>query len=124
MNKFYTTIRIEMDLKTKVKTDYGDVSLETLIKVYHQRQVQAVRKAEWLKTEEGKAYNRKKAAEYYAANRDEVLMKRILNYDERREELNARANEYYHKNKEVIRAKANAKKEAERAAAAAVPAAT
>lgn len=103
-----------MDLTTKVMTGYGEVQIDKLIRVYNQRQAQSAKKAEWLKTEEGKEYNRKKAAEYYAANKDEVTLKRIALYEENKEQIKAKASAYYLKNKEMIRAKANAKKAAAR----------
>lgn len=73
------------------------VPMEYLMKLYEARQKQNARKAEWAKTEEGKAYNRKKAKEYYERNKDKVLEKRKARYDTDRDTLLNRAKDYYHR---------------------------
>lgn len=109
-----------MDLKTKVKTDYGEVALEEVIKAYNQKKANGIQRAEWLKTDEGKAYNCAKAAEYYAENKAEVLLKRALRYEDDKDTLREKSLAYYHANKERIQAKAKERREQLRAERAAV----
>ena len=71
-----------MDSNVLVKTAYGNIALETLVQVYETSRRQNEKRGEWFKTEEGKAYQRKKAKEYYERNRDKVLVKRAEAYQD------------------------------------------
>ena len=73
-----------MDLQTQIQTSLGSVSLERLIKVYEMYTTSAEKKyeqrLEWLKTEEGKQYNRAKAKAYYEKNKEKVRAKNLARY--------------------------------------------
>jgi hypothetical protein len=71
-----------MDTKVLVKTAYGDIALETLVQVYETSRRHNEKRGEWFKTEEGKAYQRQKAKEYYERNKDKVLQKRAEAYQD------------------------------------------
>ena len=60
--------------------------------------------------EAGKEYNRLKAKEYYARHKSDVLLKRKMEHEEKKEEHNARALAYYHANRETILEKKKAKR--------------
>ena len=63
-------------------TNYGKVSLETLIRVYHIYKKQAEnhkeRRKEYLQSDEGKIWNRQKAKNYYERNKEKIMEKRKL----------------------------------------------
>ena len=84
-----------MDLKTPVKTAFGEVPFEEVLRVYEKKQESARVKAEWLKTDEGKEYNRQKAKEYYERHKEKVLQKRAERYEKDKDTLLNRAKEYY-----------------------------
>lgn len=71
-----------MDLKTLIQTAYGQVPLETLIHTYEIARRHNEKRNDWFKTEEGRAYNRQKAKEYYARNKAKVLEKRAVDYQD------------------------------------------
>jgi len=59
------------------------VSMEQVIKVYNDYKRRNAARTEWFKTDEGKAYNRQKAKEYYARHKDKVLEKRTTEVQRR-----------------------------------------
>ncbi len=84
------------------------VTLERVLKVFNDYKRRNEVRAEWFKTEEGKAYNRQKAKEYYLRHKDKVLEKRAKRYEEDKETLLERAKEYYKNHADEINAKARA----------------
>lgn len=66
------------------QTDYGKVSTEELIRVYHmwKKMVKksVERRHEFNQSEEGKELNRQRAKKYYEEHRDEILAKRKARY--------------------------------------------
>lgn len=62
--------------------------MDELMKLYQREQAKKEAKRAWMQTEEGKAYNRQKAKEFYERNREKVLQQR---------------KEYYEKNLEMMR---------------------
>ena len=66
------------------QTDYGKVSTEELIRVYHlwkkliKKNVE--RRNEFNQSDEGKELNRMRAKKYYEEHRDEILAKRKARY--------------------------------------------
>lgn len=91
-----------MDLKSPVQTAFGEVAFEEVLRAYEKTKQYAINKAEWLKTEEGKEYNRKKAKEYYERHKDKVLEKRANRYEQDRDTLLNRAKEYYLQHTEEV----------------------
>ena len=108
-------------MRSKVKIFYSHsrmenlpAPLETLIKVYKQYESSKERKAAYLKSEEGKEYNRKKAAAYYEKNKAAVQERNLARYHANKAEkpaeelteakLKAKATKaaYYQNNKEKI----------------------
>jgi hypothetical protein len=96
-----------------VKTAYGQADLETLVKAYEQQQKYKEGKIQWLQSEAGKEYNRKKAKEYYARHKAEVLAKRKAQYEQNPEKflVSSRA---YHARKRQEEQERLAKLEAEK----------
>lgn len=86
------------------------VTIEKLVKVYNNYQRKVAQRTQWYQTEEGKAYNRAKAKEYYQKHKAEILAKRAERYEADRETLLSRANEYYKNNSEELNAKARHKR--------------
>ena len=84
-----------MDFKTPVQTSYGEVPLQTLLDAFEKKKQYEQAKKEWLKTDAGKEYQRKKAKDYYNRHRDQVLAKRAARYEKDSETLINRAKEYY-----------------------------
>lgn len=82
--------------------------MDQVLKVFNDYKRRKDQRAEWFKTDEGKAYNRMKAKEYYLRNKDKVLEKRAKRYDEDKETLLNRAKEYYKIHAEDINARARA----------------
>jgi len=84
-----------------VKTSYGEVTLETLIRVYETSRKHSQKRDDWFKTEEGKAYQRQKAKQYYEKNREKVLAKRAEAYqdEDKRKAILERAHVAYAKKK-------------------------
>ena len=88
--------------------------LETLIKVYKQYETNKERKAAYLKSEEGKEYNRKKATAYYEKHKAAVQERNLARYHSNKTEkpeeelteaklkIKATKAAYYQKNKEAI----------------------
>lgn len=89
------------------------VSLEQVMKVYNDYKRRNEERSKWFQTEEGKAYNRMKAKEYYSRNKDKISEKRAKRYEEEREVLLERAKEYYKNHSEEVNAKARAKRNLE-----------
>jgi len=90
-----------MDPKVLIKTSYGEVSLETLVKVYETSRKHSQKRDDWFKTDEGRAYQRQKAKAYYERNKEKVLAKRAEAYqdDEKRQAMLDRAHAKYAKKK-------------------------
>ena len=72
----------------KVATAYGEVDVSVLVhhyEVYKRNEEKKYEKRlEFLMTEEGKVWNRKKAKEYYLKNKEKILQKRKAGYEPRR----------------------------------------
>jgi hypothetical protein len=72
----------------KVATAYGDVDVSVLVhhyEVYKRNEEKKYEKRlEFLMTEEGKEWNRKKAKEYYLKNKEKILQKRKEGYEPRK----------------------------------------
>ena len=68
------------------KTDYGMVSVDELIRVYHQWKKMVKKniekRNEYNQTEEGKQKNRERARVYYESHRELILEKRRKQRDE------------------------------------------
>ena len=94
-----------MQSDSPVQTAFGEVPLEELRKAYEQKMQYAITKLEWLKTEEGKAYNRKKSKEYYERHKQTILDKRANRYEKDKDTLLNRAKEYYLLHSEEINEK-------------------
>jgi hypothetical protein len=94
-----------MESTTPVTTQFGNVPLSALILAYEQKKVKVQQRNEWLKTDAGKEYNRTKAKQYYHRNKEAVLAKRAIRYEEEGETIRAKANEYYHRNSDAIKKK-------------------
>lgn len=92
-----------MDFTTPVQTSYGQVPLQVLLHAFEKKKQYENNKKEWLKTDAGKEYQRKKAKEYYERHREEVLAKRAARYEKDHEELLTRSKEYYHTHSEECR---------------------
>jgi hypothetical protein len=75
--------------------------MEVLMRLYESRQKAYAKKKEWLKTDAGKEYQRKKAKEYYYKHRDAVLAKRAERYERDGAILNERVKEAYRRKKET-----------------------
>ena len=66
------------------QTDYGKVSTQELIRVYHlwkklmKKNIE--RRNEFNQSDEGKELNRMRAKKYYEEHRDEILAKRKARY--------------------------------------------
>lgn len=101
-----------MDLTTPVQTSYGQVPLQELLNAYEKKKLYEKNKAEWFKTDEGKAYNRQKSKEYYQRHREDVLLKRAARYEVDHDELLNRAKQYYATHNEEILEKNKRKREA------------
>lgn len=89
------------------------VTMEQVLKVFNDYKRRNAERSEWFKTEEGKAYNRQKAKEYYLRHKEKVLEKRAKRYEEDRDTLLNRAKEYYANHADEINAKARALRAAE-----------
>ena len=87
--------------------------MEQVLKVFNDYKRRNAERSEWFKTEEGKAYNRQKAKEYYLRHKEKVLEKRAKRYEEDRDTLLNRAKEYYANHADEINAKARALRAAE-----------
>ena len=90
-------------MDTKIQTAYGEVPLQALLDAYEKKKQYEQNKKEWLKTEAGKEYQRKKAKEYYEKNRDKVLAKRAARYEKDHDELLNRVKNYYQAHSEECR---------------------
>ena len=87
------------------------VTMEKLLNIYNQYQKRVKATQEYLKTDEGKEYNRQKAREYYARHKEEVLAKRAKRYEDDKETLLNRSNAYYKAHAEELNAKARERRE-------------
>ena len=69
-------------MASNIQTDFGFVPLDRLIKIFNSYQRQAnkhmEKRSEFLKSEEGKVYNKVRARDYYKKHREEILVKRKL----------------------------------------------
>lgn len=86
-------------METQVQLPEG-VTLEHLVQMYTKQKEHLKKRKEWFKTEEGREYNRMKAAVYYDRNKDKVLAKAKARYEEDKEAHNARSLASYYKRKE------------------------
>lgn len=89
------------------------VTMEQVLKVFNDYKRRNAVRTEWFKTDEGKAYNRQKAKEYYLRHKDKVLEKRAKRYEEDRDTLLNRAKDYYKNHSDEINAKARASRAGE-----------
>jgi len=66
------------------QTDYGKVSREELVRVYHLWKKMIAKNVEkrneFNQTEQGKELNRERAKMYYERNREKILLKRKAQY--------------------------------------------
>lgn len=100
-----------MDYTTPVATSYGEVPLQTLLDAFEKKKQYEQAKKDWLKTDAGKEYQRKKAKEYYNRHREQVLAKRASRYEKDHETLLNRAKEYYANHTEECKAKNKLRRE-------------
>ena len=80
------------------------VTLEKLVAMYEKRQTKLEKRKEFYMTEQGKAYNRAKAKEYYDAHKEEIAVKSKARYEANPEKYRALALKYASKKKEVSEA--------------------
>jgi hypothetical protein len=70
------------------KTEFGDVTLEELLRVYtiHKKANLRHQVARYLvnQTEQGKELNRKRSNEYYHKHKEEILLKRAEEYQRKK----------------------------------------
>lgn len=88
------------------------ITLDKLLHVYNNYQRRNEARNEWFKTEEGKAYNRLKAKEYYLRHKQTILEKRAKRYETDRDTLLNRAKDYYANHADEINMKNKTKREA------------
>jgi hypothetical protein len=86
-------------METQVQLPEG-VTLEHLVQMYTKQKEHLKKRKEWFKTEEGREYNRQKAAVYYDRNKERVLAKAKTRYEQDKEAHNARSLASYYKKKE------------------------
>ena len=91
--------KLEYIMETPVTLPEG-VTLEHLVHIYNKQKEHLAKRKEWFKTEEGREYNRQKAAVYYDRNKEKVLAKAKTRYEEDKEAHNARSLASYYKKKE------------------------
>ena len=84
-----------MDLNADVPTAYGNVPFAQILHAYEKSKQWAEKKKAWMKTEEGKAYNRQKSKDYYERHKAQVLQKRAKRYETDKDTLLTRAKQYY-----------------------------
>ena len=72
---------------------------DELLRLWVKDQERRKKKAEYLKTEEGKAYNCAKAKKYYEAHKDTVSQKRRAYYEKNKDRMLAYQREYLAKRK-------------------------
>lgn len=82
-----------------VETEFGQVNIPVLIRMYENQRRHLIERNEWRKTEAGKEYNRKKAKEFYERNKEQILAKRKALYEVKGDEINAKNLAYYHRKK-------------------------
>ncbi len=76
-------------------TAYGEATIQDLLTAYEKKKRYEAAKKEWMKTDAGKEYNRKKAKDYYERHKTEILAKRTARYETDKETLIERAKQYY-----------------------------
>lgn len=101
-------------MNTPVQTAHGQVTLEEILKTFNKAKQYELNKSEWLKTDEGKEYNRNKSKEYYERHKDKVLEKRAKRYEQDKDTLLTRAKEYYALHSEEVLEKNKAKRKQKR----------
>ena len=85
-----------MDTTNQVYTTaYGEATFQDLLAAFEKKKQHEANKKEWLKTEAGREYNRRKSKEYYNRHRDQVLAKRSARYETDKDTLIERAKQYY-----------------------------
>jgi hypothetical protein len=68
--------------------------------MYTKQKEHLAKRREWFKTEDGREYNRQKAAVYYDRNKEKVLAKAKIRYEGDKERHNAASLASYYKKKE------------------------
>ena len=91
--------KLEYIMETPVERPEG-VTLEQLVQIYNKQKEHLAKRREWFKTEEGREYNRQKAAVYYDRNKEKVLAKAKTRYEGDKERHNAVSLASYYKKKE------------------------
>ena len=91
--------KLEYIMETPVEIPEG-VTLEQLVQIYNKQKEHLAKRREWFKTEEGREYNRQKAAGYYDRNKEKVLAKAKTRYEGDKERHNAVSLASYYKKKE------------------------
>ena len=91
--------KLKYIMETPVQLPDG-VSLEHLVQMYTKQKEHLAKRREWFKTEEGREYNRQKAAVYYDRNKEKVLAKAKTRYEGDKERHNAASLASYYKKKE------------------------
>ena len=91
--------KLEYIMETPVEIPEG-VTLEQLVQIYNKQKEHLAKRREWFKTEEGREYNRQKAAVYYDRNKEKVLAKAKTRYEGDKERHNAVSLASYYKKKE------------------------
>ena len=86
-------------MDTAVQLPEG-VTLEHLIQIYTKQKEHLAKRREWFKTEDGREYNRQKAAVYYDRNKEKVLAKAKARHEADKERHNAASLASYYKKKE------------------------
>lgn len=76
-------------------TAYGEASIQDLLQAYEKKKQYENNKKEWMKTEAGREYNRKKAKQYYDKHKEQILAKRSARYETDKDVLIERAKQYY-----------------------------
>lgn len=73
---------------TTVQTSYGEVPLEVLVNRFEtfkaKNRESYLKRAEYLKSEEGKEWNRQRAKAHYEKHKEEILAKRKAKYVSRK----------------------------------------
>lgn len=86
----------------RIPTEFGDIPIESLIKAYATMKRGDAKKKEWLKTDEGKLYNREKSKSFYESHHETILDKRKQFYQANKEAIIEKQKAYYQLHREEI----------------------
>ena len=78
---------------------------EQLLALWNKNQQSIARRKEYMQSEEGKEYNRRKAKEFYERNKEAVSAKRKAYYEKNKEKVLAYYRNMYHEKKRAKESK-------------------